>query len=383
MKSPEELAAKLARQWENADLREQRLTQREAWPVELSIGRPTASEIRDELDSVREHIQVWTKVSVGEVEWRSERYRDAAETVDIPRAWRLKSPSEWVAAADAEGVSKEYAALKKLCAETNARYHRLWIRQRSFWREKALEDAVLSAAIADKLTPGCANGAPLRTLSAAGNDTKFFERNRALLIALLDVRFEGEVGRMGLESFLGAMPEGEQWLLLADLDGSLLPFEQLRVRASELAQCETLPGKRILIVENERCLYLLPKLPNTLAILGAGLSLSWLSASAFSDKSIAYWGDLDTWGLAMLSLARGHQAHIEALLMTRAVFDQYADRAVQESVKARLPDAHTLTDREAALFEYLSTCASGRLEQEFLTVEIVADALYAWIQFEL
>ncbi|WP_269541050.1 DUF3322 domain-containing protein [Cerasicoccus fimbriatus] len=382
MKSPDELAAKLARQWENSDLREQRLTQREAWPVEISIGRPTASEIREDLDGVRQHIQMWKKISIGEVEWRSERYRDTAETVEIPRAWRVRSPSEWVAAAGAEGVSREYTAMKKLCAETNVRYHRLWIRQRSLWREKPLEDAILSAAIADKLTPGCANGAPLRTLSAAGNDTKFFERNRALLIALLDVSFKGEAGRMGLESFLGAMLEGEQWLLLADLDGSLLSFEQLRVRASELAERVSLPGKRILVVENERCLYLLPKLPDTLVILGAGLNLSWLSASAFVDKPMAYWGDLDTWGLVMLSLARSHQAHIEALMMTRAVFDQYVDRAVQEPVKARLPDTHMLTDQEVELFAFLQAHENARLEQEFLSAENVADVLHAWIELK-
>ena len=52
--------------------------------------------------------------------------------------------------------------------------------------------------------------------------------------ACLTARFDGEVSKIGLESFLGAIAEGEHWLLLLDLDGSLLPFRQMRVRSSDL-----------------------------------------------------------------------------------------------------------------------------------------------------
>ena len=73
-------------------------------------------------------------------------------------------------------------------------------------------------------------------LSIEGIDTKFFERNAQLVTALLDVRFDGEVSKIGLASFLGAFTESDHWLLLLDLDGSLLPFKQMRVRAPISAQ---------------------------------------------------------------------------------------------------------------------------------------------------
>lgn len=57
MKSPTELATKLARQWQNADLREQRLLSADSWPVRLSIGKPSGRAIKEDLNKVRQHLQ--------------------------------------------------------------------------------------------------------------------------------------------------------------------------------------------------------------------------------------------------------------------------------------------------------------------------------------
>ena len=92
----------------------------------------------------------------------------------------------------------------------------------------------------------------MRTLSLEGVDTKFFERNARLVTTLLDARYDGEVSQIGLETFLGAVTEGDHWLLVMDLDGTLLPFQKQRVRSSELRDI-ALPGERLLIVENECC----------------------------------------------------------------------------------------------------------------------------------
>jgi hypothetical protein len=83
----------------------------------------------------------------------------------------------------------------------------------------------------------------------------------------------------------------------------------------------TLPGSRVLVVENESSLYQLPQVSGTIAILGAGLNLGWLEAPGFDGKQLAYWGDLDTWGLQMLAAARRYRPQLRALLMTRDIFD--------------------------------------------------------------
>ena len=133
----------------------------------------------------------------------------------------------------------------------------------------------------------------MRTLSLAGIDTKFFERNARLVTSLLDVRLDGKVSKMGLEQFLGGFAESDHWLLVVDLDGGLLSFRKKRVPRSDLL-VTTLPAARILIVENESCLRQLPALADTIAVLGAGFYLSWTAAPWLMEKRVGYWGDIDT-----------------------------------------------------------------------------------------
>ena len=138
-----------------------------------------------------------------------------------------------------------------------------------------------------------------------------------------------------------------------------------------------LPASRILLVENERCLHQLPQpLAGTIAILGAGLNLGWLTAPWLQTRDVAYWGDLDTWGLQMLASARGHLPQLHALLMDRATFDAHADRAVAEPVHAVVSPG--LLPEEAALDAYLRGLPQGRLEQEFLPAPLVAHTITQW-----
>ena len=84
MKSPEELSRALARQWENADLRESRMLRApDAWPVSLSIGRPPPRVMAADLDAVRRHVELWRAVQTGQVVWESVPYRSTAEPVQF------------------------------------------------------------------------------------------------------------------------------------------------------------------------------------------------------------------------------------------------------------------------------------------------------------
>ncbi|WP_027994580.1 DUF2220 domain-containing protein [Simplicispira psychrophila] len=145
-----------------------------------------------------------------------------------------------------------------------------------------------------------------------------------------------------------------------------------------------LPARRILLVENERSLHQLQQLclsqplPDTMAVLGSGLNLSWLAAPWLQQCDVAYWGDVDTWGLATLATARRHLPQLHALLMDRATFDAHADCAVAEPVRANESSPDGLQPPEIALMQHLRTLDKGRLEQKFLPVEAVATAFATW-----
>jgi hypothetical protein len=378
MKSPDELASRLARQWQNADLREQRLLRPESWPLTLSIGKPTGTVVRDQVGQVRKHLQQWREVTIGQVQWQPVRFQSTSEAINIPTHWMLESPSQWVQATGSSEIKREYGTLNRLASALDPRFHSLIVRRRSLVMDKPERDVILSGKVALQLQPGCADGKPLRALSVAGTDSKFFERNRQLVTLMLDILFDGQASEAGLETFLGAEDEGHHWLLIADLDGSLLPFSQMRVRAHEL-QRTPLPGQRLILVENERSLHQLPSAPDTIAVLGSGLNLSWLQASWLANKAVAYWGDLDTWGLTMLGRAREHLPQLTPLLMDRTTFERFADEsAVEEPQAASVVVPPGLTESEAGLYHLLRRSDRGRLEQEFLPVNMVHKAVVNW-----
>jgi hypothetical protein len=396
MKSPQQLADALARQWQRADWREQLLlpgTRQPVWPLHLSIGQPRTATFLNDSASLRQHLQQWQAVAssgIGTVAWQARSYRGGGAPVQVPTHWVLARPSDCVAAIARWGgsagaaVQADYQGLREVLAQVDATFHRLLLRRLALWRGAEIHQVVTATRIALQLAPGCAQGKPLRALALDGNDSKFFERHASLLTALLDVRFDGEASAQGLTAFLGASPEGEHWLLVAPLAPGLLPFARQRVSASELATTP-LAASHILLVENERSLHQLPQpLADTIAILGAGLNLGWLAAPWLQSRQVAYWGDIDTWGLAMLATARGHLPHLHPLLMDRATFDAHAHLAVPEPMHASpvndnpTPSGAWLPD-EAALDQHLRQQARGRLEQEFVPPDVVALAVGSWL----
>ncbi|PWC17686.1 Wadjet anti-phage system protein JetD domain-containing protein [Brenneria corticis] len=379
MKSPQELQRFLARQWQSAEVREQRLSG-DGWPWRLTIGRPSARLFTEQTARVREHIQAWRAVDIGEVCDEQYRYRSGGEPVALPGVWQLASPDEWVAATGDRQIAQEYRQLTLLLSHIDRRFHRLFIRQRSLWRGKDNTETLAACSAALKLTPGCANGMPLRALALNEIDSKFFERHQHLLTSLLDVLYHGQAGREGLTTFLGASAETAHWLLLVPLAPGLLPFAQLRVRAQELSR-GALPAGRILLIENERCLHQLPPLADTIAILGAGLDLEWLDSAPLRAKRLAYWGDMDSWGMTMLAKARQYQPEIQALMMDKTCFERYApDYAVAEPEPAQALPSPYLTSEEREFYRYLQQQEKGRLEQERLPADLVTAVLRQWHQ---
>lgn len=377
MRTSNELALRLARQWQQAELREQRLLHPASWPLRLPIGKPPARLLNELPATLREHLQDWRAVRVGQVVWAAQNYRGAGEAIEIPLEWCLDTPSQWVAACNNNTVREEYRQLEWLVARIDPRFAPLLIRRRALWRDRPIEEVALACTLALQLAPGCAQGLPLRAIPLPGADSKFLERHRSLMTALLDLLYDEQAGAVGLEGFLGAADSAAHWLLVVPLEQGLLPFRQLRLRAEELNETP-LPARRILVVENERCLHQLPELPDTIAILGAGLDLHWLRAPWLAGRKLAYWGDIDSWGLTMLARAREAQPEVHALLMDEATFTRHSRHAVAEPNAAATEPPRALNVAEQALYRKLLTLDRGRLEQEYLPVEEVVVALRLW-----
>lgn len=379
MKSPTEIAEKLAKDWQVSRRRIERLLSATVWPLRFNIGKPSAEVFLNQPTKVTAHRQRWKMVTVGDVIWQEIRYRAGELSVSLPVVWQINKPSEWVEAADNPDVSDEYRSLAYLLEKLPTLYCSLLIQDRSLWRNKDLDEVLAGVYLAESLSPGCAHGRPLRLLAGNSVDTKFFERNRTLITRLLDQRYANAASEQGLETFLDAHNEKDHWLLIISLDPTLMLFRRIRLTTTELAEV-VLPGTHLLLVENEQCAHLLPPLPNVLAVLGAGLDLQWLQAKSLDAKNLAYWGDIDTWGLLMLSRAKSYRPTLEPLLMDGSIFNRYKqNNAVVEPVPAGANVPPNLSEAESALYQYLLKQENGRLEQEFLPEMEVCTALSAWL----
>ena len=184
MKSPQQLAQQLARQWQRSDWREAQLL-----PNPAAIGAPSAQSFQGAGPALRQHLQAWRAVSdhgPGSVQWAPRSYRGGAAPLDVPLHWTLPRPSDAIAAIARyagpghAGIAADYQALASVLAQADACFHRLLLRRLALWRHLPTAQVVTATRVALQLAPGCAAGKPLRALAMAGNDSKFFERHDSL-----------------------------------------------------------------------------------------------------------------------------------------------------------------------------------------------------------
>ena len=373
MKSPVDYAKKFEKQWAKPKSRHDILLNGN-WPLTLKISRPSGKTIQENSAAVRQHIKDWKNVEFGIVHFN--------HPLNLPSEWTIDSPSEWLYATGAllsnPSIKNEFETLSSIISKIDEMFFGLIIKNFNTLKNKSEYDIIAACSIALQLEKGIAQGKPLRSLKLNDIDSKFYENNEELLLKLLEIRFPNENFNEGLASFLGAVNHSGQWLLIKDLGDTLQPFKELRVRDKDLLNTP-LPAENILIIENEQVIYLLPPLKNTIAILGAGNNLSWMKAEWLNDKNIAYWGDMDTWGMLILNQAKQHQPRLCTLLMNEILFEQYQEESAVKEPTITRAKLDYVSSEEFNFYTFLARQNEGRLEQEFLPEDIVQKTLQSWL----
>ncbi|MCV7197918.1 Wadjet anti-phage system protein JetD domain-containing protein [Mycobacterium angelicum] len=203
----------------------------------------------------------------------------------------------------------------------------------------------------------------LREISAPGVDTKFAERHRPVLAAMLGVSStpSGFLAGLGLRAKPGLVR-----LRPAPTLGLLAPLTELAVRPEELAQLSVEPRVAI-IVENEISYLCIDVPEDGVVIWGKGFEvdrvgrLRWLV-----EADVLYWGDIDTHGFAILDRLRAWLPHARSVLMDHETLLAHRDRWVTEDRQAKSVLTR-LTPDEQDLYSELVGDGFGervRLEQE-------------------
>ncbi|WP_396876270.1 Wadjet anti-phage system protein JetD domain-containing protein [Mycolicibacter heraklionensis] len=370
--TPADIAARVRRRWDDGSLLRGYAGGEPFAAIEVPLRGPKPSQIGDDLMAVREWV---AELDAGRradlrygLEWQSVGGRQIGRNSIPVRAVVFTYEQAWALL----GVASDVRLYKEilLIAQQYSPV-RDWIIAHPHRALTLAADIPALISAYDWLDTHRGSQRYLREISAPGVDTKFAERHRPVLAAMLGVSSTaaGFLADLGLR-----LKPALVRLRPAPSLGLPGPLSELAVRPEELAQLAVQP-RTALIVENEIS-YLSVDVPDDGVVLwGKGFEvdhvgrLPWLAGA-----EVAYWGDIDTHGFAILDRLRAWLPHARSVLMDRETLLVHRDRWGSEdrpatSVLTRL----TLSEHD--LYSELVTDGLGervRLEQERID--------WAWVE---
>lgn len=256
-------------------------------------------------------------------------------------------------------------------------------------REWALAHPVQASALApqwptllaayDWLKAHRGSGMYLRQVNAPGVDTKFIERNRGVLAAMLDAPVRGFERMLGFAE----KPATVRMRFDSELFGFPSGISEATFRSAELRGLRVQP-RQSLIIENEVTYLSVPVPEGGVVLWGKGYdadqsaSLDWLV-----DTPVRYWGDIDTHGFAILNRVRTYLPQARSVLMDQQTLLAHEARWGQEPspTSALLSN---LDANETALYADLVSDRYGsalRLEQERIDWDWVVEQLFDQVPY--
>lgn len=163
----------------------------------------------------------------------------------------------------------------------------------------------------------------VRQLPIRGIDSKWLEKHRGAIEPL----YAAAAGRPGF-GFLRAPHQFRVRFLDAGL--TLGGARDVSLSAGELDRLQRLP-ELAFICENLVSVLAFPEVAGALAIHGGGYAVGLLSDVAWLGRlPVAYWGDLDSNGFAILNQLRHHHPHVRSMMMDAVTLERHRELCVRE-----------------------------------------------------
>jgi hypothetical protein len=336
-------------------------------PLDVPLRGPGPGEIGERLADVQDWAVEWQRAGRGplRVEYKKIGGR-LVGTNQIPsRAWLDGYDQAW----ELLGTRREVRKLTELAELAKAECPRVagWLERRPV---RALELAAAwprLLATVRWIDERQLAGVYVRQVDVPGVDTKFIEKHKRVLADLLDLQLDPARIDRAAADFEGrygfARKPAYVRLRTAAPDAR---FSEMAVRADELAAPP--PGiTRAYIVENEITYLAFPLAPEAIAVFGGGYAVDVLERLAWlGELDLAYWGDLDTHGFAILNRLRHRFPRARSILMDRETLLAHQSQWVTEATPTRAV-LDLLTPAEQELYADLVEGSFGptiRLEQE-------------------
>lgn len=376
----------LKREWNNTAGLKARLLNRKPFPIRIGLKPPSGRSAIADIAHFQKFIDEWrSHSSQKHIQWESRRYRALSEQT-VPTFFILENIKELIEFVGKEALqrSEKWTANMAPMLSISEALYPVLVKHLNTIESIRLADAELLCRLVKQLSSQMGIGQYLRALPLVGVDTKFLENYQTLISDVLDVLHDGEITASGgMLEWLGCLENPKGWLTVRPLCESVkaniggFPVMQLH---SDVLREHALPANNILVVENMQSGLGLPLLKDTIAIFGGGKNVSWMDANWLKSKRVAYWGDIDSWGFAILSDVRSKLPSVKAMMMDAETLKQHEDRMVVEPESLEHLPA-LLTEPEAQLFTDLKTgnYLASRLEQERLSPDYIRSRLEAWV----
>jgi len=385
----DDIRGRVQREWEKGRLLAGMATGEPLFPLRIPLKGPSSTELRDRFAEVREWIALLRGAAGGgqrpgfRLELRKIEHRVIGGN-EVPAEIWIDSLDDALALI---GKSREAARYRMLLATTRECCPSVmpWLVKRPLRGLELVTEWPRLMAIVQWLQANPRPGIYLRQIDLPGVHSKFIEQYKGTLAELFDFAVPTEaidieakgIGRFERRYGFREKPATVRFRLLDTSPALPQGLSDLALIAEEFARFD--PGMgRVFITENEINFLAFPAMPDSLVIFGAGYGFDALGQARWlHDKSIYYWGDIDTHGFAILDQLRAYLPNAGSLLMDHDTLMAHKEHWVEETIPTNRTLSR-LTPAETALYDDLRSDHLGnsvRLEQEKIGFQRLLDAL--------
>ncbi len=374
------------REWDKPASLKGRLSGAKEFPIRLGLKPPKANAALADMAHFQEFIYKWKAFPHQElIQWSTKTFRDLSEQL-IPAFIVIPSIQSLITFLGSEALarSRKWEDNMMPLLQMDDRLYPVLVKHLESIEKLCSSEVESLVGLIPQLKPGMGEGLYQRALPLIGIDTKFLEQHEILVTELTNMIHHGAVlAAGGLSSWLHCTKAPKDWLtirpLCLDTSSRLGGIPILKMASNMLREYE-LPASNILVVENMQSGLALPEMPDTIAVVGGGKNVAWMDAPWLKSKRLGYWGDIDTWGLSILSDAREKGVTIQPLMMDHKTVRLHEERMVVELKSVEKCPA-SLVEDEVKLFNDLLSgqFQSSRLEQERLSADYINSNLMEWL----
>ena len=373
-------------EWDNRGRFKTRLLNQRPFPIKINLKPPKGRRAVYALEHFDAYVSAWKNYPRQDwLEWQFRTYRDIGQK-DVPQYLVLSNIKDLIdyLGEVAETTCRQWAeTMAPLLALPSDTLYPVLVKHLEALEALSAAESQRMADLIQQLKAGLGAKNYLRALPVV--DVEYLDQYRAMIVDILDALHAGAITQAGgLEAWLECAQNPTDWLwvrpLCAAAQQKMGGFPIMQLPQDVLRQ-HPLPATNILVIENRQPGLGLLELDDTIAVLGGGKNIAWMDALWLQDKRVGYWGDIDTWGLAILRDVRQHMPTVTPLMMDQATWERFATQRIEEPNS--LADSPAgLTVAEQQLFADLRTAEGSvyRLQQERISTDYSGKILQEWVK---